>query len=140
MHAVQAGGWKLKMGVDGWFGGLIDVEDVRAWVGDDLDRARAVASVSTVGGAPQMHEVVLYLFSAFPEDPRIESSLYGEFTSGSWTGHESDRINRQVVLVEGWKQAHADVGGVSHWCDGVLEALRNRLATVLLAEADEDWR
>jgi len=140
MDAVQAGGWKLKMGVDGWFGGLIDVDDVRAWVGDDLDRARAVASVSTVGGAPQMHEVALYLFSAFPEDPRIESSLYGEFTSGSWTGHESDRINRQVALVEGWKQAHADVGGVSHWCDGVLEALRNRLATVLLEEAEEDWR
>ncbi|WP_228942868.1 hypothetical protein [Nocardioides sp. Leaf374] len=139
MAAVQAGSWKLTMGVDGWFGGLVDVDDVRAWVGDDLDRARAVASVSTAGGAPEMHEVAIYLLSAFPEDRRIESSLYGEFTSGSWTGHESDRINRQIMLVEGWKEAHLGVAGVRHWCDGVLDSLRSRLAVVLREEAEEDW-
>ena len=139
MDAVQAGDWKLKMGVDGWFGGLIDVEDVRAWVSDDVERARAVASVSTVGKASEIHDVALYLFAAFPEDQRIESSLFGEFTSGSWTGHESDRINRQISLLEGWKHAHSDVGGVGHWCEGVLESLRNRLSTVLLEEAEENW-
>jgi len=139
MSAVQTGNWKLKMGVDGWLGGLIDLEDVRAWIGDDLDRARAVASVSTVGGGSEMHEVALYLLSAFPEDRRIDSSLYGEFTSGFWTGNESDRINKQIALVQGWTQAHAAVPGVTSWCNGVLDSLRTRLATVLQEEAEEDW-
>ena len=112
---------------------------VRSLSAEDLDRGRALASVSTVGAAPNLQEVALFLFSTFPEDRSIESSLYAEFSSGSWTGHESDRINRQIALVEGWKEAHADVDGVSHWCDGVLNSLRTRLATVLVEEAEEDW-
>lgn len=138
MSAVQAGNWKLKMGVDGWLGGLIDLNDVRSWIGDDLDRARAVASVSTVGEAPEMHEVALYLLSAFPQDRRIESSLYSEFSSGWWTGNESSRINGQVDLLRGWIQAHANVTGVTHWCNGALDSLRTRLAAVIQEEAEED--
>jgi hypothetical protein len=139
MNAVQAGNWKLKIGVDGWLGGLIDLDDVRSWIGDNLDRARAVASVSTVGTAQEMHEVALYLLSAFPQDRRIESSLYGEFSSGSWTGNESSRINGQIDLLQGWIQAHADLTGVTHWCNGALDSLRTRLATVLQEEAEDDW-
>jgi hypothetical protein len=139
MSSVQTGNWKLKIGVDGWLGGLIELNDVRAWIGDDVDRARAVASVSTVGEASEMHEVAFYLLSAFPEDRRIESSFYGEFTSGSWTGNESARINRQIALLEEWNQAHAGVAGVTHWCNGVLDSLRTQLATVLQEEAEEDW-
>lgn len=140
MSAVQTGNWKLRMGVDGWLGDLIDLDDVRAWIGDDLDRARAVASVSTVGGGAKMHEVALYLLSSFPEDRRIESSLYGDFVSGSWTGNESDRINKQIVVVQGWAREHGAVAGVTNWCNGVLDSLRSRLATVLQEEAEEDWR
>ena len=139
MNAVQAGNWKLKLGVDGWFGGLAGLDDIRAWVGDDLHRARAVASVSTAGEASEMHEVAFYLLSDFPEDRRIESSLYSEFVSGLWTGNESARIKRQIALLEGWNRAHVGVAGVTHWCNGVLDSLRTRLATVLQEEAEEDW-
>ena len=139
MSAVQSGNWKLTMGVDGWLGGLVDLNAVRVWIGDDLDRARAVASVSTVGADTEMHEVAVYLLSTFPEDRRIESSLYGEFVSGSWAGNESARINKQIALLEGWNQVHADVAGVTHWCMGVLDSLRTRLAIVLEEEAEKDW-
>lgn len=139
VNAVEAGNWKLKMGVDGWFGGLAEVDDIRAWVSDDLKRARVVASVSTAGEASTMNEVALYLLSAFPEDRSIESSLHGEFVSGFWTGNESVRIERQLTIVERWREAHAEFAGVAHWCNSVVESLRARLATVLQEEAESDW-
>ena len=86
-----------------------------------------------------MHEVALHLLSTFPKDRRIESSLYGGFISGMWSGNESARINRQIAEVETWKRAYPDVSGVTHWCNGVLDSLRSRLATVLQEEAEEDW-
>ncbi|NPD04865.1 hypothetical protein HN031_09245 [Nocardioides sp. zg-1308] len=138
MSAIQAGNWKLTMGVDGWFGGLIELDQVRNWIGDNLDRARAVASVSTVGSGAEMNEVAVYLLSTFAEDRRIESSLYGEFVSGTWWGNESSRIYDQLTLIEGWRHAHADSEGVSHWCNGVVDSLRSRLSVVLREEAEED--
>lgn len=139
MDAVHAGQWKLQMGLRGWFGDLVDLEALSGWVGDDLDRARAVASVSTIGEQHKLNEVAQFLLSEFPEDQHIESSFYGDLVSGSWSGSESDRISRQISLVEGWKRAHAGVAGVLHFCDLVLASLRSRLSTVLQREAERDW-
>jgi hypothetical protein len=138
MNAVQAGNWKLTMSVDGWLGGLLDLDTVSDWIGVDRERARAVASVSTVGEDAEMHELARYLLSAFPKDRRIESSLYGDFVSGSWMGNESSRIMEQIALIEGWERAHSELAGVRHWCAGVLDSLRSRLSAALREEAEED--
>lgn len=139
MDAIRTGNWKLKMGLGGWFGGLLDLDEIRAWVGGDIDRARTVASVSTAGEATHIHDVAVYLLSQFQEDRRIESSLAGDFISGTWSGHESKRLERQISVVEGWNQTYADQRGIVHWCQELLDSLRDRLAVVVRDEAEEDY-
>ena len=46
---VEAGSWRLQMDFRGWLTNVYTAADLIDWVGDDVDRARFVASMSGIG-------------------------------------------------------------------------------------------
>jgi hypothetical protein len=136
LQLAQTGSWRLQMDLRGWLANLYSAADVVAWVGEDVQRARLVASLTGVADG-QPSEVVRYLLGKFGSDDEVSSSLYGDFVSGTWWGNESDRLNEQINQLEGWVASRSEPAGVKNWARSVIESLKRRRAVVLEEEAEE---
>ena len=136
LQVVQTGSWRLQMDLRGWLANLYPANDLVAWVGEDVQRARLVASLTGVTDGPPS-EVVRFLLDKFGTDEELSSSLYGDFVSGSWSGNESDRLNRQISQLESWVASRSEPEGVRSWANSVMERLRKRRDVVLEEEAEE---
>jgi hypothetical protein len=137
LEMIEGGSWRLQMDFRGWLTSVYDAESIVAWVGQDLVRARLVASLADIGeSAPS--EVVSYLLTNFRGDDKIASALYGTFVSGFWTGNESIRLNRQIAKLSDWTSNRELSTGVKTWAREVIAALNRRLDTVLMEEAEEE--
>jgi hypothetical protein len=134
---VEAGSWRLQMDFRGWLTSVYAAADLIDWVGDNVDRARLVASMSGISeGAPS--EVVRFLLTSFASDDKVSSALYGGFVSGSWFGNESVRLNGQIAQLSAWVNDRDLSTGVKAWARYVIASLNKRLEVVLLQEAEED--
>jgi hypothetical protein len=47
---LTRGSWRIQMEIRGWLLSVMPVGIIEAWVGDDVHRARLVASIAPVGG------------------------------------------------------------------------------------------
>lgn len=138
LQPLQSGSWRLQMDFRGWLADVYDPKDVIAWVGQDLQRARVVASLTAVQReAPS--DLVRFLLDSFDSDEEIASSLYGDFISGGWTGNESDRLGEQIALLEGWVARPNESEGVRKWAVKVIESMKRRRDAVLEEEAEGRW-
>ena len=133
---AQKGSWRLQMDFRGWLANVYDVNDVVAWIGEDVQRARLVASMTGVSDGPPS-ELVRYLLSTFGADDEVASSLYGDFVSGSWVGNESERINKQIAQLDSWVASRTEPAGVKNWAKTVIDSLERRRTAVLEQEAEE---
>lgn len=133
---VQAGSWRLRMDFRGWLANAYSPADVVAWIGQDVERARLVASLTGVAGGPPS-ELVRFLLDKFGMDDRVSSSLYGEFVSGTWRGNESDRLTQQIDQLEHWVADRSEPTGVKVWARKVAENLKKRREIALEEEAEE---
>lgn len=137
LSMVESGSWRLQMDFRGWLTNVYTAADLIDWVGNDVDRARLVASMSGIGkGAPS--EVVRFLLTSFGPDDKVSSALYGSFITGSWWGNESVRLNGQIAQLSAWVNDRALSAGVKTWARNVIDGLKKRLEVVLLQEAEED--
>jgi hypothetical protein len=129
--------WRLQMEIRGWLLQATPVEVIRDWIGNDVDRARIVASVAPTGGAV-LSDVARLLLDRFPGDEEIGSSLWGDFISGVWSGPESARLEQQIEEVRGWQTADASKG-VLRWSAEMIKYLQRRLEQVLEQEAERRY-
>jgi hypothetical protein len=137
LSMVEAGSWRLQMDFRGWLTNVYAAADLVDWIGNDVNRARLVASMSGIGeGAPS--EVVRFLLTNFGSDDRVSSALYGGFISGSWWGNESVRLNGQIAQLSAWVTDRTLSAGVKAWARNVIDGLKKRLEVVVLQEAEED--
>lgn len=138
MDRIAAGSWRLGMTARGWLATATDLETAETWVGADLERARVLASVASIGGA-EVDAVARFLLDNFGTDRQVASSLIGEFVSGGWTGNESDRIARQIAQVQGWIDRPEESDAVKRWARHLLAGLEADRAKTLQREAERDW-
>jgi hypothetical protein len=135
LQPLLSGSWRLQMDFRGWLADVYDSNDVIAWVGQDLQRARVVASLTAVQ-RDTPSDLVRFLLDSFGSDDEIASSLYGDFISGSWTGNESDRLNGQIAQLEAWVTSRTEPEGVKRWAAKVIESMKRRRDGVLEEEAE----
>jgi hypothetical protein len=136
LQLVETGSWRLQMDFRGWLANLYSATDVIAWIGKDVQRARLVASLTGIGEG-QPSELVRFLLDNFGKDDKVSSSLYGNFLSGTWFGNESDRLNEQIIQLDGWVASRDERAGVKTWALKVIENLKRRRDVVLEEEAEE---
>lgn len=134
---IEAGSWRLQMDFRGWLTNAYTAADLTEWVGQDVERARLVASMSGIGdGGPS--EVVQYLLTEFGSDDEVSSALYGALITGTWSGNESARLNKQIAQMRSWVDNRAMSAGVKSWARSVIGYLNRRLEVVLIEEAEQD--
>lgn len=134
---IEGGSWRLQMDFRGWLTEAYSADDLIAWVGQDVERARLVGSMAGIGdGGPS--GVVQYLLTHFGSDDELSSALHGTFISGMWWGNESARLNGQIAQMQGWIGDRALSSGVKAWARTVIGYLKNRLEVVLVHEAEDD--
>lgn len=138
LRMVQSGSWRLHMDFRGWLASLYDAYDVAAWVGQDVERARLVASLTGVEG-DEPSDLVRFLLDSFGSDEQVASSLHSDFISGSRTGKESDRLNRQIAQLEGWIASRTEPAGVRKWATMVVDSIKRRRMAVLEEDAEGRW-
>lgn len=130
--------WRLQLPAKGWLAGSTDVATVQTWIDGDVERARVVASVASIGST-SVDPVASLLLDNFGSDSQVSSSVVGEFVSGMWTGNESSAIATQMAQVELLISDHSNSDAVRTWARELLRYLRSRLEAVAQHEAEEDW-
>lgn len=136
LQLVQTGSWRLQMDSRSWLASAYSATDVIAWISQDVDRARLVASLTGVTDG-QPSEVVRFLLDEFGTDERVSSSLYGSFMSGTWWGNESDRLTQQINQLDSWVADRGEPAGVKAWASKAIQSLKKRRDVVLEEEAEE---
>lgn len=138
MSRLADGSWRLSWSVRGWLGSAVPVDVAERWVGADLERARLLASVSSVGGA-ELSEIGRFLLNAYGHDVRVSSSLVGEFISGAWSGKESDHLRGQIEQVRHWLEGPDESDAVRRWVGDLERSLEAERARALQREAEDYW-
>lgn len=138
IERVASGSWRLAFSARGWLADCVDVDSAREWVDDDLERARALASVATLGGE-RMTDIAAFLLTRFGDDKQVSSSLYGEFVSGTWWGSEADRIAGQINQVRGWIEQSGVNKEVKKWLRELIVSLEASLVRAKQREAEEHF-
>lgn len=136
LHVVQNGSWRLRMEFRGWLANVYSATDVVAWIGQDVERARLVASLTGITDGPPS-EGVRFLLDKFGTDDEVSSSLYSDFVSGTWWGNESDRLTQQINQLDRWMADRSEPAGVKAWAHMVKQNLKKRREAVLEKEAEE---
>jgi hypothetical protein len=134
---IEGGSWRLQMDFRGWLTDAYAATDLIQWVGQDVERARLVASMSGIGDSGPS-EVVQYLLTNFGSDDKLSSALYGTFVTGTWWGNESARLRGQIAQMQSWVDNSAWSAGVKTWARTVIGYLNRRLEVVLIEEAEQD--
>lgn len=94
-----------RIGVLGDDGGLLEVMDpafLLDWIerGDANERGFVVAQLTKPQSA--ITDLVRGLLARFGAESRIATILYGNFSSGSWSGEHSVRERRQLAIAKAW--------------------------------------
>lgn len=104
MERVASGSWRLAFSARGWLATCVDVDSAREWVGDDVERARVLASVATLGEA-QLSDVAIFLLTRFGSDSQVSSSLW-RVRKRHMVGFRG-RPNRKSDRADPWVDRHA---------------------------------
>lgn len=135
---LSAGSWRVQMEIRGWLLSAVPTETVEQWIGTDVVRARLVASVAPVG-AESPTPTARLLLERFGDDEHVTSSLRGEFFSGSSTGPESDRLERQIEQLKGWQDDTGEPKQVRRWAGQMITHLEKRRLQSLQEEAERGF-
>ncbi len=136
MDRIGSGSWHLVFSTRGWLADCVDIETAMHWVGDDIERARTLASVASLGGE-HLTEVARFLLTRFSADQHVAGSLYGEFVSGTWWGSEAERIGGQIGQVRGWMDEPGLAKTVRKWLRELIVNLEASQARARQREAED---
>ena len=135
---LEGGSWRLQLEIRGWLLHAVPVEVIDSWMGEDVDRARVVATVAPVG-ANEPTPIARLLLDRHGADDRVKSSLFGEYMTGTWSGPESGRLEEQIRQLNGWRSNDAEPGGVRAWAAEVIRSLESRRQQALEEEAERGF-
>ena len=131
-------GWRIQMQLSDWVERAVPLSVFEAWVGSDLERARTLAQLVDPGDTEPSPLIVL-LLDRFDGDSRIASSLRSSFSSGSWTGPWSARLERQLVQLADWQRNMQLPLAVREWAKDTATGIRAELVEVLEREAERGY-
>jgi hypothetical protein len=135
---LAEGSWRIQMHVRGWFLDAVPVEIITEWIGNDVERARLVASMASPGDE-EPTPVARYLLERFSGDREVTSGLWGQFISGFWTGPESERLAKQIGQLNAWRQHLNEPLGVRTWARDMIRSLEAQRAAALEREAERGY-
>jgi hypothetical protein len=128
--------WRIPMQLRGWVQFSMPIEVLDAWIGQDIDRARTVAAITSPGGAEPTDLAVL-LLDRFGNDEQISVSLRATFVSGAWWGPWSNRVTGQIDQLTGWQDNTELPVPVRRWAKNMVESLRLERDAALEREAEQ---
>jgi hypothetical protein len=133
---ISRGAWRIQLQVQGWLLDTFPEGVVSEWIGEDVSRARLVATLTPVdSSAPS--PIVRALLQRFGADERVAGSLRSQLVAGFWTGNESERLAKQITELKGWRQL--DSPAASKWAQETAHLLDERRTAVLQSEAEERY-
>ncbi|MBM7331750.1 hypothetical protein JS562_54320 [Agrobacterium sp. S2] len=136
MDRAQTGAWHLQLELGPWVTEVVSPDVITTWVGEDVERARVVAALTSAKGATSS-PVVRFLLEAFGTDEKVDAHLYFGYITGTWSGPESDRLAGFISQLEGWIAAASEPAAVKRWAVKVVAALKVQLEEARQREAEE---
>lgn len=138
IELIHDGSWRMSFAAKGWLGNVIGVETVQEWVGESAEKARTLASVSTLGET-EISEVGRFLIRKFGTDERVSASLAGDFVSGFWSGPRSEHMNSKISLLVNWaSQPNEDIS-VKSWLLDLANDLEGQQGSIIEFEQEGGW-
>jgi hypothetical protein len=135
---LEGNDWRLAMVLRGWFTRAVPLAVLDDWIGASIERARLLATIAEVGET-EPSDTAQLLLARFGDDDEVRAALMAEFWSGSWSGPESNRIARQVEILEDWRSRTDASSGLRDWASALIRELEDRRANVIEREAEERW-
>jgi hypothetical protein len=129
---------RLRTSFGCWLAGAVDLAEVEAWVGTDLDRARLVARVAIPGG-DHVSPVGRFLLKNFGADDGIASALHLNYMIGVWRGNYSAHCQTQIDQLTGWVNTPAEPQQVKDWAQSLAAKLTAERDRALQNEAEGSW-
>ena len=110
----------LRMDLDSWLLGVLPSDEIIGWIGDDLARAKLVASLVGIKDGPP-NRVIRHLLGRFGDDADVSLSLANGFVTGHWSINDSEHLGQQIKQLKEWIQSpreQADIDLAAHWVLG----------------------
>ena len=136
---LEAGSGYVAMSTRTWLLNGLDTAAIHEWIGDDLGRARLVASI-THPGTEEPTPLSRYLLDKFGTDQEVQGHLYGNLISGIWSEAESARLRRQTDQLNSWRMNRNEPRGVRQWAAQVTLWLADLRRNALQREAEHFLR
>ena len=115
----------------------VGVKDLTLWVSKRPEvRARRLAGIigAPSGRPSDAHEMLLEQY----RDHGVDSTLYGAFISGSWSGQASARTRGKLEEAKAWLDDERQV--IREWAKDLVKSLQITLEHDLKAEEEERFR
>ncbi|KQW05600.1 hypothetical protein ASC66_11505 [Leifsonia sp. Root4] len=138
MDRIEGGAWRVRMFTEGWLADSTEISVVRDWVGASVERARLVAAAASVGDT-EIAPIARYLLQDFGSDEKVISALSSQFSSGGWSGKESEHIALQLDQLNTWISRDGESAAVKGWGRKLLLSLQGEKKRAAEREAEELW-
>lgn len=127
---LERGEWRLEMTLRGWFTEVVPLAVLTEWIGESVERAKLVACIAHAG-EEHPSPIARLLLDRFGTVAEVGSSLAGEYYSGSWVGHWSERLGLLIKQLRQWEQDLSLPVGVRRWATQFTSDLeRQRVAEI----------
>lgn len=148
--ATGGGGWRqmiarldaesdrVRAAAGHWLGDATDIDTVRAWVSESVERARLVASVATPG-YEQVTAVARYLIDHFGSDQQVSESLRSALIPVGWFGQEVDPYDHLINRVKVWIAESGESSEVVAWARSTLAWLQTCRDAASKRSAEPGW-
>lgn len=130
--------WRVLIDLQGWFVHSLPLDTITAWVGDSIERARVVASVTDPGDeAPT--ELGRYLLVSFPGDKKIVQSLNAQYWNDGWSGSWASHLEEQMRQLQQWVDNKGEEAAVRDWAKQMIQNLKAQQKTAIQEEEERRW-
>jgi hypothetical protein len=138
LAALDAGAWWIRRDFVGWLPEALDAERLMEWIGDDVTRARRVADLADPGGECSS-AIVRSVLDKFGGDEEVSNGLLRNLSGNSWGLRDSERIEQQIVQLQGWIDSPAESDGSKRWAAGAIRRMRELQRSAREREDESDF-
>lgn len=138
LAVLDAGAWWIRRDFAGWLPEALDPVELMGWVGDDVTRARRVADLADPGGeCPSA--IVRSILDKFGTDEEVSNALLRNLNESSWGLRDSERIEQQIVQLQGWIDSPTESHGLKRWAAGAIRRLKELQRSARERDAESDF-
>ncbi|WP_410677281.1 hypothetical protein [Amycolatopsis sp. cmx-4-68] len=137
MLSIEHGSHQARLAAGRWLGATADVDTERTWVGDSLDRARLVASVTHVGD-DCIDPVAMFLITDFAYDEQVAQHLRDSLIPSFWVGSETYQHEATIDQVRSWLDRNSLSATADLWTRTTVDWLSSWRDRAALTEEEDD--